>query len=169
MAGSKKTQTGVLLHRRFANLPIELVGHLHRNLDEDLGWAKSLDDSVDGSGDASSAEDHVDFKECTYVLLLCGCELSGAGVGEGVSGSIGSHEGRKSGSSGSGSKTIRDVTGSSQIMFDYFEDEVYFAQASACYLYHPVSTYSGIAALLLPVASFKICVNDIMKMIPASA
>ena len=168
LSGNKKTQTGVLLHRRFANLPIELVCHLHRNLDEDLGWAKTLDESVDGSGDASSADDHVDFKELTYVLLLCSCELAGAGVEASSNSKSNSSSSSSSGSGSGGGKKIRDVTGSSEILFDYFEDDVYFAQASACYFFHPAATHAGIVATLLPVSSFKTCANEIMKMLPPS-
>lgn len=164
LSGSKKAQTGVLLHRRFANTPIELVGHLHRNLEEDLGWAKSLDDSVDGSGDASSADDQVAFKEMTYVLLLSSCDLSGSGDASG-SASKGSSSGSSSSSSGG---KVRDVTGSSEVLFDYFEDDVYFEEASACYFYRPAATSTGIAAILLPVSSFKSCANKIMKMVPGA-
>ena len=176
LTGSKKAQTGALLHKRFANLPIELVGHLHRNLDEDLGWAKSNDGSDDGSGDASSAGEHLDFKEMTYLLLLASCELTGgtgaeadvakpaaaASKGKGKNG-----KGGAASSSSSSSGKVRDVTGTSSIIFDYFEDDIYFEEASAAYYYKPAGhTTTGIAAMVLPLASFKTCVNKIMKLVP---
>lgn len=37
---SQGTRTGLLLHKRFTNLPIQLVGALHRNLEEDISWAQ---------------------------------------------------------------------------------------------------------------------------------
>ena len=150
LQGADRCKTGVLMHKRFANLPLELIGHLHRNLNEDLGWAQALDESVDGSGDGTSAEDHVAFKEMSSVLLLASCELT---------------EQAKEG----GNKKIRDMTGSSSsLLFDHFEDDTYLEEAHACYYYRPSPhVNSGIAAMLLPVSSFKSCTNKIIKMIPS--
>lgn len=63
--GVDRGKTGLLIHKRFTNLPLELIGHLHKNLDEDLGWAKSMEGCSDGSGDGSTVDAQVDFKEMT--------------------------------------------------------------------------------------------------------
>ncbi len=34
--GRQVKATGLLVHKRFYNLPLELIGHLHRNLADDL-------------------------------------------------------------------------------------------------------------------------------------
>tara|TARA_A100001015_G_C15027926_1_gene731503 strand:+ start:668 stop:1735 length:1068 start_codon:yes stop_codon:yes gene_type:complete len=149
--GAARDKTGVLMHRRFANLPLELIGHLHRNLNEDLGWAQALDESVDGSGDGTSAGDHQDFKQMDSVLLLASCELT------------------EQAKEGGGNKKILDVTGSSSsLLFDCFEDDTYLEQALACFYYRPgAHVNSGVAAMLLPVSCFKSCTNKIIKMIPS--
>jgi len=48
-------RTGLLLHKRFTNLPIQLVGALHRNLEEDVSWAQQQ---------ASDEDDELALDEC---------------------------------------------------------------------------------------------------------
>jgi len=70
----------LLIHERFFNLPLELIGPLHRNLEEDLGWAQQLHDADNDSVSASEAEE---FKTLQYVLLISTCTLQGQGQGHG--------------------------------------------------------------------------------------
>ena len=42
VTGSRTCTTGIFLHKRFSNLPLELVGALHSNLEEDLGWSQQV-------------------------------------------------------------------------------------------------------------------------------
>ena len=42
------TVVSVFIYQRFSNLPLELVGALHSNLEEDLGWSQQMHESEDG-------------------------------------------------------------------------------------------------------------------------
>ena len=42
--GDKEATTGLFLHGRFMNLPLQLCGALHSNLVDDLNWAKDRDE-----------------------------------------------------------------------------------------------------------------------------
>ena len=42
VTGPRTCTTGIFLHKRFSNLPLELVGALHSNLEEDLGWSQQV-------------------------------------------------------------------------------------------------------------------------------
>jgi hypothetical protein len=63
--------TGVLIQRRFCNLPIQLIGALHRNFGEDVTWIRSSD-SKDSDADPATRNSLISMK---YMLLFCQCTL----------------------------------------------------------------------------------------------
>lgn len=170
------TTTGMLLHRRFTNLPIELIGALHRNLEEDISWAQQ-----------QANEGHQDDESCTasvlspsklstcpkinshdnksnffvsarYVIMLCPCKVS-----------------RESKSfyklsGGNGENNCYSILGSSNVVnYDCFEDEVYMQHASAAILFRPPKQYcpvdTDLVALLIHISKLKSCVNGICSLI----
>jgi len=155
--GKQQNATGLLLHRRFYNLPLELIGHLHRNLGEDLGWAQGRAESDDGSGDGSSAEEHATFKVITHMLLLAPCESLSSGETKG-----------SSSSSSSDAHDVRDVTGSSSIMFENFEDDVYFQEATCAFYIKPDASIAStpMVVSLIATSSFGACVQGVSRLLP---
>lgn len=139
VTGSRVCTTGVLLHKRFSNLPIQLVGPLHINLEEDLGWAQHNHESDDSEQN--------DFRSMQYILLLCSCSL----VGE--SNLV------------ENSKAI-NVLGNSGLLFEYFEDEILTQNATSAYLFRPRGTATSLVAAIVPIACLKKCVNAICLLIP---
>jgi hypothetical protein len=47
LSGDKCASTGLFLHGRYINLPLQLCGALHSNLVEDLAWSKANNDEED--------------------------------------------------------------------------------------------------------------------------
>lgn len=131
--------TGVLLHKRFSNLPIQLVGPLHINLEEDLGWAQHNHESDDSEQN--------DFRSLQYILLLCACSI------EGESKLL--HEGK-----------ALDVLGNAGLLFEYFEDEIFTQNATSAFLFKSKNSGNSLVAAIVPIASLKKCVNAICQLIP---
>ena len=138
--GTRVCTTGVLLHKRFSNLPIQLVGPLHINLEEDLGWAQHNHESDDSEQN--------DFRSMQYILLICKCSLVGGD-------SKPSHDGK-----------AVDVTGNSGLLFEYFEDEIFAENAVYSFLFRTKSSATPLVAAIVPIASLKKCVNMICLLIP---
>lgn len=165
-------RTGLFIHRKFSNLPLALVEPLHRNLLEDLNWAKgniskstasacitanapSLEPkhsrAVETTGESegkNEANDCSFFEPLDHVVLICPCRRD-------------SHSG---GASAAGGRAI-EVTGSSHLMFDYFEDDIYFQQATCVFHFTTSRSPHALAAMLLPLAKLKKCVDDIKALI----
>jgi hypothetical protein len=157
-------RTGLLLHKRFTNLPIQLVGALHRNLEEDVSWAQqqATDDdeevveSTSSSGQKASKSNQGGnfFAEARNVVLFCECAVS--------------KEGKSAYTLGEGN-TCYNVLGScSDIIFACFEDEVYLQHATAAVLFRPAKTLctTDLVALLVPISKLKKCANGICELIP---
>lgn len=179
-SSSSTAGAGLLLHQRFSNLPIELIGPLHRNLEEDLSWAKQRN-NIDGDGDSDDEDDknknkkgaassssssssskssdgkhpHF-FATLAHVLLLC--PVGGASL-------------KEFDLSGSGGTRAHDVLGGSSLTFNSFEDEVYFQCAAAALLFKPPKSCNaayeeGVVAVLVPAEKVKSCVNGICALLP---
>lgn len=139
ISGSRVCTTGILLHKRFSNLPIQLVGPLHINLEEDLGWAQHNHESDDSEQN--------DFRSLQYIILLCACSLENE--------TKFLHEGK-----------ALDVLGNSGVLFEYFEDEIFAQNATSAYLFKSKSSATSLVAAIVPIASLKKCVNTICELIP---
>lgn len=102
------TKYGMLFHDRYINFPLELIHQLHHNLSEDLTWI--LDPAQRSSEIPAAILQRFESMEQIVIFRPC------------------APEGDSNTSSGSDLK-IQNVTGSSSIMFDYFEDDIYFEHA----------------------------------------
>lgn len=163
------SRTGLLLHKRFTNLPIQLVGALHRNLEEDVSWAQqqasdeddelALDECESSSSSANKPSSAKKIKrqanffaEARYVLVLCECAVPKDKSAYTLT-----------------DNACYDVLGScSDIIFASFEDEVYLQHASAAVLFRPPKQHclTDLVALLVPISKLKTCVNGICALIP---
>ena len=137
--GTRMCTTGVLLHKRFSNLPIQLVGPLHINLEEDLGWAQHNHESDDSEQN--------DFRSLQFILLICKCSLL-VDINKPQDG-----------------KAV-DVMGNSGLLFEYFEDEIFVDAALHAFLFRSKSSAMPLVAAVVPIASLKKCVNTICSLIP---
>lgn len=140
VTGTRVCTTGALLHKRFSNLPIQLVGPLHINLEEDLGWAQHNHESDDSEQN--------DFRSMQYILLICKCSLVGGDSKLAQDG-----------------KAV-DVMGNSGLLFEYFEDEIFAENAIHSFLFRAKSSATPLVAAIVPIASLKKCVNTICLLIP---
>jgi hypothetical protein len=166
-------RTGLLLHKRFTNLPLQLVSALHRNLEEDVCWAQQQATDEDESaqenttsssssapnsahkGSAAAAKQSNFFAEARNVVLFCECDVSKEGKSTYNLSEIGS--------------TCYNVLGScSDIVFACFEDEVYLQHATAAVLWRPPRSLcsTDLVALLVPLSKLKKCANGISELIP---
>lgn len=116
------------------NIPLELIYQLHRNLSDDLTWI--LDPSKRGTEIAEDLLSAFDAMEQIVIFRPCAPDSDS--------------------SSSSSSNKVEHVTGSSSIMFDYFEDDVYFEHADLAF------------KLKLDTKFFKVS-NYVMMVIPKRA
>lgn len=72
--GKLHDQIGFMIHRRFANFPVELVHTLHQNLYEDFTWSKNNDDSSENESNQ--------FKSMTHFVLINNCHVDGISLTE---------------------------------------------------------------------------------------
>lgn len=137
---SDLNHTLLMLESRFSNLPLQLITPLFRNMEHDLEWVQSSD-----SGSAVSVSTVAQFSHVNTLLFICPCSLSGeASVPAG---------------------SCLDVLGSSIVMFDNFEAEVFFEEASAAIAYQsPLKSH--LVAMLLPLSKLKNCIKTLQTMLP---
>jgi hypothetical protein len=64
-------------------------------------------------------------------------------------------------------KTCVDITGNSSVLFDSFEDDVYFQESLAAYAFKATNSESTLAAVVLPVSSLPSCIKQIQEMTAA--
>ena len=143
---SRSAETIVLLHRRFTNMPLQLLSTLHRNVVEDVLWAKK----------GGKAE----FKAIDFVLTFCV-------VLDGGNGDCGSKKKKAEGgsSSGSGNKSSGVVTGNSSLMFESFEDEPYFQQSDHSVRFKSAAMPAhSIVVCAVPIAALDKCLVEIDKL-----
>ena len=135
---SKICTTGVFLHKRFSNLPIQLVGPLHINLEQDVGWAQHNHESDDSEQN--------NFRSMQFVLLICACSpAEGCKLDQGQA---------------------LNVLNNHTLLYEYFEDEIFAQSSTAAYMFKPKSSQSSVVVAVVPIASLKKCVNEICMLIP---
>jgi len=134
----KSNEVGILLHSRFTNLPIQLITPLHKNLIDDIKWAKT---------EGSKSE-----KGLKKVLLLSSCNIS--------------DNDNTNKTTSKSENSITDVTGSSNIMHDYFENDI-FCQHSNGILHMKTSIIQNKALTISLVDIDKLdkCLNEISNML----
>jgi len=155
LTGPNTHSTAILLHARYANLPLQLLHPLHSNLHEDLIWAQQQEDDPNQTEAGN-------FSAIQNILLLSLCSLPDQ---EKSIPSTSTSTSRCTSLSPSTTRAI-DVTGSSSLIFDNFEDEVYFQAATAALMFKPtVSPENNLIAALFPVSVFQSCMNSLSSML----
>lgn len=156
--------TGLLIHRRFSNLPLQLIGSLHENLVDDLAWAKQQpvddDDHTDSQlapaqkNSRRSTKSSNFFAHLQYILLLCEGKVTSPG--------------KPSAKDSSCCDLIASGLKNS-LTFNYFEDEVYMQHASAAVLFRPSRQHSSgdnnMVCILLPVSKLNACMESIKRLL----
>mgnify|MGYP003385686937 FL=1 len=61
-------------------------------------------------------------------------------------------------------KACVDIKGNNSVMFDAFEDDVYFQESLCTYAFKSSHSESTLAAVLVPLSSLSSCSNQIMAM-----
>ena len=148
------TRTGVMIHRRFCNLPIQLIGALHRNFEEDITWIRSSE-SKDSDAEPATRKSFIAMK---YMLLFCQCTL-----GEDSKVALLSQLVKNKGA-------VSILGSASAILFESFEEDMYFQHAEAAIVFRPAVSFCPtefLAGLLVPVAKLKECVEGISEMCPS--
>jgi uncharacterized protein YbbK (DUF523 family) len=127
-----------MLYRKFTNLPLELIGSLHQALRDDLKWASENSDS--------DLEDQNFYSRMSHIVLICPATAEGFQV----------------------ERSAIDVTGSSSVMFDYFEDEIYHQRSTKSFLFRSNMTKGLMAGLVVPTNALQRCVDDIHALLAKS-
>ncbi len=105
------------------------------------------------------------FRTITHVLLLAPCTLGlpAKSTGSSAKQTIG-------GSTESNAKgaTVHDVTGGTAVLFENFEDEVYFQESTCCFYVKPTDNAisTPMAVALIATNRFNVCVKGICKLLP---
>ncbi len=148
--GQDKNKCAMMLHARYTNLPLQLIAPLHSNLYEDFKWSKKEAKSI--PKDDPEKEEFDAFVNIEYVLMLA------IVTSEDFKGGI------KNGAV--------EVTGSSSLLFDSFEDEIYFNESLASVLFKLENVGEGSSGLcvasLVPVTSLEICNKSIETLVSSS-
>jgi hypothetical protein len=135
---NKSNEVGILLHSRFANLPIQLISPLHKNIIDDIKWAKT---------EGTESE-----KALKSVLLLSVCNISDIENGN-----------KKSSKS---EALVSDTSGSSNVIHDYFENDI-FCQHSIGVLQMKSSFMPNktLSASLIEIDKLDKCLHEINNML----
>lgn len=139
--GSRSKATGLFLHKRFSNFPLELVKTLFSNLYEDIVWAKQQANSTVSS--EYTEDDNIifnEFKNMTHVMLIGSCSCVGLQIAENSS-----------------------VEMSGNILFDDFEDEIFVQSSNSTILYALPSSKSLLFVSIIPLSQYKASVDEISK------
>lgn len=165
-----------MIHKRFANLPLELLAPLHENLLDDVLWAKDVITKGQPVEDPTDEPLFREFGAMTHVLLLDTCTLDISQQKQSTSASL---------DSTAISPAAVEVTGSgvtSSILFDAFENEIYAQHAITVIVFQPKGFHgskqqqpeppskaqaqrgSHLAVMLLEVKALRKCCQEIAKL-----
>lgn len=158
--GCHSAASGLLIHRRFSNLPLQLIGSLHENLVDDLAWAKQQPvddddhntDSAQKKNSSRSMKHSNFFAHLQYILLICEGKVTSTGKTTTITSSC-------------------DLIASglkNSVTFNYFEDEVYMQHASAAVLFRPSRQHScvdNMVCILVPVSKLNACMESIKRLL----
>lgn len=64
-------------------------------------------------------------------------------------------------------KTCVDIKGNNSVLFDSFEDDVYFQESLCAYAFKSANSENTLAALLVPMSSLISCVSQIQALTAA--
>jgi hypothetical protein len=144
--------TGIMLHRRFTNLPLELIAPLHSNLEEDVVWCihsaeRETDAAKIGIDGVARNDELMCFAAMSDILVINVCRLDGTTLADG--------------------NCCEIMGGNASLMFDAFEDEIYMQNAKASVLFKSKDSPNALLVALVPLAKFKKCTNEITTMCTA--
>lgn len=157
---------GGLLHGRFTNLPLQLIYDLHRNIKEDIQWAQSY-----FKNSKSTNKEEVDevtirrFESMKYLVMFCPCSLSDSANPQS------SKKTSKSTTSSNQQPTdlVENCLGANYILFENFEDEVYFQAAEEAFLLKNLSTdlmkHSMNVMLVIPIEKYNSIVSSLVNLL----
>jgi protein BCP1 len=139
--GDEVQVVGLFLHGRFVNLPLTLIPTLHKQLHEDLIWASEQETK------AALSTDKKIFGSMEYLLLISQCHRPEAG------------------------SASSDITSDSSVMFDNFEDEIYFQESLASVMFKPTCAGGGatFGAAIVPVSSLPLVISSLQTMLVPDA
>lgn len=137
LEGKSSAQSGVLLHRKYSNFPIQLIHSLYKNLHDDLVWCRSQNESED--------EIYKEFKHLTHIMIVNSCNLvDGVSLAENTC-------------------MIADRS----VLYDEFEDEIFMSHAIASIVYKPSRGKSPLCVGIFPISSMKAILSEIHTMCPS--
>jgi hypothetical protein len=139
VGGANLGLTGLYIHARISNLPLPLVAAMHKNLVEDVAWARTHKDEVEGAQD---------FAEMQYVLLLAPCAPA-----------AGDHAPVRDATGGA----------AASLLFDNFDDELLAQEAVSSIFFRPGHSSTPLVAALIPFASISNCVQSITDLVQANS
>jgi hypothetical protein len=121
-----RARAGFLLHQKFVNFPLQLIGHLHQNLKDDIFWARDHPDTTESSHSLSTsgrqdpdAAPTIAWKDITSLVLMSPCEF--------VTGRK-----RTKGSAANANEVVVEFnkgTMKDEVVFDCFEDEIFHEES----------------------------------------
>lgn len=153
---SQASITGLYLHSRISNFPIELVAPLHRNLFEDILWAQKRDEEEEIEG----AKDFEKMEQVLLIAQLSSDHRSSLGQKNKKEKKEKHHENGKKEEEEEGGKGMigagEDVTnGYTSLLFDFFDDEILLQQSGASLRMKPSFSKTSIVVALLPLSSLE--------------
>jgi hypothetical protein len=139
LLGANREKTGVYLHGRFINLPVQLIAPLHTNLKEDMQWL------ISQSTTTSSSTSQL-FAQIQYLLMIIPCSSDPS-------------QQLKKGS-------CRNVTGSSSLLLSNFEDDIFHNHSTCTLQIQFTKSSTGCCVILLPLEKMGRCIEEIQQLIP---
>ena len=139
LLGANREKTGVYLHGRFVNLPVQLIPPLHTNLKEDMQWL------ITQSTTASSSTSQL-FAQIQHLLMIVPCSDDPS-------------QQLKKGS-------CRNVTGSSSLLLSNFEDDIFHSHSTCSLQIQFTKSSSSCCVILLPLVKVGRCIEEIQQLIP---
>ena len=176
----------MLLHRKFSNLPLELVTPLHANLADDLEWAIGGGSSGDSSRATSKSPGHLPAASASASASASTSMSTDSGTSsDAIAAEADEGEGdtaeyrhidhlllicnvtQNELSARISPGGALDVTGfsTSALLFDYFEDEIYHQQAACSVLFRSKLCPGPLAAVLVPCAALKRVCTEIQRLV----
>jgi hypothetical protein len=155
-------KSGILIHRKFSNLPLPLVSPLHQNLVQDIYWAKSKSKEKQEKADDSSNDIELvnNWKDFSTLILIAPCELlstsdSGFKLKEKIK--------------SDGDIVEYNKQAEESVIFDYFEDEIlYNAIDKTTYPTFIINSklFSKLVLVsLVSIQQYAECLEDISKLV----
>ena len=150
--------SGIMLHKRYHNFPIQLIAQLHKNLYEDLKWIKQQTINTSNTthkqpdiGTTNELSDEIineqtiiDFQSLKYIILINNCNFI---------------------------NNINKISDNSiinyyqnSVMFDSFEDEIYCQKSETSFIYKLSNNNNYYIISIIKYNNLLECINEIEAM-----